>query len=102
MPLYPFHCDECDIERSLFISFSSYDSVKETLACETCGARLRRIYTPIPIHDKEINTQDMDPGEKELHHRQRKYLESRAKEIKSGELEIKLKGPKEFWPRNLD
>jgi len=43
MPMYFYHCDQCNKGFELIVPLSKYD---EDIECKYCGDTLRKIFTP--------------------------------------------------------
>lgn len=79
--------------------FEILTTVKHSMECPYCGGEGYNIpqktadcvYTKI-YFGKDANLVHQS------HMRQKKMLDARADEIKSGELDLKLQGDKEYWP----
>jgi len=95
LPLYEFTCDECGNDLELVLPVSELDNVR---SCE-CGSKLRRIYSPFTyVGFFEIDTSKMSDKERSFHLRNKKWLESREKDIRDGKLGVNTpkECPKEF------
>jgi len=46
MPLYPFRCPDCGHQKEVFMYADAYTDVQVCI----CGAKLHRVFTPLPFH----------------------------------------------------
>lgn len=92
LPTYEYLCDKhgtFDVDKPV------EDCSREEL-CPTCQSKASRVYSPGAMHTIQVNL--MDKAEIQMHMAHKRDLESRAADIRSGVMEIKPKGPREFWP----
>jgi len=93
MPLYVKHC-ECGHE------FEVLTTVRHSTECPKCGSENTKNIPQLTANF--VYTQVLDSSRSSLvhqaHMRRKKQLDARTGDIKSGELDLKLQGPKEYWP----
>lgn len=70
MPIYEYHCEECDKDVELFfLSFS--DASEETPKCPECGGlKLERMISSVAVVKEESYSETPSPGK-----RQQPYVE---------------------------
>jgi hypothetical protein len=93
MALYVKLC-ECGNE------FEVLTTIKHSDLCPLCGsANTHNTLQPVAnfVYTQISNSHDANLIH-QSHMRRKKQLDVRSDEIKTGELDLKLQGPKEYWP----
>lgn len=79
--------------------FEVLTAVRHSLECEKCGSETVNVPT-LPAY--RVYTSVKSPREQKLidqaRLRQKQMYDKRSDDIRSGALEVELRGPKEFWP----
>ena len=73
-------------------------SYSEAENCPKCGKVLAELFTPCVFGIDCINVDLMDTHERQMLLEHKRFVESRSEQIKNGQLNVKLKGPRELRP----
>jgi len=61
MPIYDFHCTECDASRDVNVPIAERDSLD--LLCHACGGEMKRNMAPLVMFGGNAkSSQDAQPG----------------------------------------
>lgn len=93
MPLYDFRCTVC---QSVFEEWREAGQT-EGVKCPGCQEAAKRVWGTGGL--RAIQTNLMSDAEVQMHLAHRREIESRADDLKTGKLEVKLRGPLEFRPK---
>lgn len=107
MPIFPFSCNDCGKEWE---AFQGGIVDPDSKACPNCqSSQIKKGFAPTRGYVRSITTQPSTMSEFEelgmvdAAKRHQQWLESPevAAKVKSGEMELKAAGPKEFQPSYL-